>query len=126
MCLHFHLWGMSQSLHSSFFTCLRKLNLQAARLAEDLAGREGRCALHFQGEALGLHVAFALSQRDQNHRVVLCIPNSRRMDRPWGICLRTHHLPLGRKGTELLFCAQITNEYFKEGAGLDLTKAVLK
>lgn len=32
----------------------------------------------------------------------------------------------GRKGTELLFCAQITNEYFKEGAGLDLTKAVLK
>lgn len=43
-----------------------------------------------------------------------------------GLCPRTHRLLLGRKGTDLLIFAQITNKYFKEYPGPGLAKTILK
>lgn len=103
------------------------------RLGENLAEREGCCALHIQDRVLGLHVGSALGQRrDQNHTLVLCNQRPERKGGPfswvcvlWGVSPRTYHLPLDRKGTDL--CGvQMVKKYFRGHAGPDLDKTVLK
>lgn len=136
MYLSFCLRSVVQSLHSR---SSESQSCRWPRLGENLAGREGRCApptphrLPCSGESIGLHVGSALAQREtRRHKVVLCIQRTERKGGPfsrvcgvcvlWGISPRTYHLPLDRKGTDLLCFVQIANSYFRGHLGPDLAK----
>lgn len=71
--LHLHLRAMIQSLH---FPVFESQSCRYPRRGENLAGRGGHCALHFQGDTGIARRVCSEPERDRNHRVAVSIQNT--------------------------------------------------